>query len=193
MCGLNARPTDYKSVALPTAPTRHGRGDRSRTCLGQFPKLVGDRCPTPRYKNDTKINLAVQTHLTTSYRLFSILDVTPICRIGAPPLVAVKSATVNGRSVSPFPVRPFGIRWAGGVPTARGIVPVTPLCASKRCVSKRYALCYISFNAISNIQQSSHCHFSSRLLLPSFRSRTGDGALCLPAEPAERDIITSVR
>ena len=45
--------------------------------------------------------------------MFSILDVTPICRIGAPPLVAVKSATVNGRSVSPFSVRPFGIRLAG--------------------------------------------------------------------------------
>lgn len=51
--------------------------------------------------------LAVQTHLTPSYRLFSILDATPIYRIGAPPLVAVKSATVNGRSISPFSVRPF--------------------------------------------------------------------------------------
>ena len=57
--------------------------------------------------------MAVQTHLTPSYRLFSILDTTPIYRIGAPPLVAVKSATVNGRSVSPFSVRPFGIRLAG--------------------------------------------------------------------------------
>lgn len=26
-----------------------GRDDRSRTCLGQFPKLVGDRYPTSRY------------------------------------------------------------------------------------------------------------------------------------------------
>ena len=57
--------------------------------------------------------MAVQTHLTPSYRLFSILDATPIYRIGAPPLVADKSATVNGRSVSPFSVRPFGIRLAG--------------------------------------------------------------------------------
>lgn len=54
-----------------------------------------------------------KTHLTPSYRLFSILDATPIYRIGAPPLVAVKSATVNGRSVSPFSVRPSGIRLAG--------------------------------------------------------------------------------
>ena len=48
-----------------------------------------------------------KTHLTPSYRLFSILDVTPIYRIGAPPLVADKSATVNGRSVSSFPACPF--------------------------------------------------------------------------------------
>ena len=46
------------------------------------------------------MKLAVQTHLTPSYRLFSILDVAPICRIGAPPLVADKSATVNGRPIS---------------------------------------------------------------------------------------------
>lgn len=54
-----------------------------------------------------------KTHLTPSYRLFSILDVAPIYRIGAPPLVAVKSATVNGRSVSPFPcvLSGYGWRW----------------------------------------------------------------------------------
>ena len=62
-----------------------------------------------------------KTHLTPSYRLFSILDATPIYRIGAPPLVAVKSATVNGRSVSSFSVRPFWDTVGGGVPTARGI------------------------------------------------------------------------
>ena len=39
--------------------------------------------------------------------MFSILDATPIYRIGAPPLVADKSATVNGRSVSSFPACPF--------------------------------------------------------------------------------------
>lgn len=55
--------------------------------------------------------LAVQTHLTPSYRLFSILDATPIYRIGAPPLVAVKSATVNGRSVSPLPCVLSGYDW----------------------------------------------------------------------------------
>ena len=53
--------------------------------------------------------------------MFSILDATPIYRIGAPPLVAVKSATINGRSISPFFVRPFWDTVGGGVPTARGI------------------------------------------------------------------------
>lgn len=66
-------------------------------------------------------NWLFKTHLTPSYRLFSILDATPIYRIGAPPLVAVKSATINGRSISPFSVRPFWDTVGGGVPTARGI------------------------------------------------------------------------
>ena len=58
--------------------------------------------------------LAVQTHLTPSYRLFSILDATPIYRIGAPPRVAVKAATVNGRSVAPpFPCVLSGYDWRG--------------------------------------------------------------------------------
>lgn len=65
--------------------------------------------------------LAVQTHLTPSYRLFSTQDATLVCCFGAPPLVAVKSATVNGRSFSPFSVRPFWDTVGGGVPTARGI------------------------------------------------------------------------
>lgn len=67
--------------------------------------------------------MAVQTHLTPSYRLFSILDATPIYCIGAPPLVAVESATVNGRSVSSFSVRPFWDTVGGGVPNLTGNIP----------------------------------------------------------------------
>lgn len=44
--------------------------------------------------------------------MFSTQDATLVRCLGAPPLVAVKSAIVNGRSVSPFSVRPFGIRLA---------------------------------------------------------------------------------
>lgn len=68
-------------------------------------------------------SLAVQTHLTPSYRLLSILDATPIYRIGAPPLVAVKSATVNGRSVSSFSVRPFWDTVGGRKPNSTGNIP----------------------------------------------------------------------
>lgn len=60
---------------------------------------------------------AVQTHLTPSYRLFSILDITPIYHIGAPPLVAVKSATINGRFIIlPFPRVHFWGAIGGGTP-----------------------------------------------------------------------------
>lgn len=64
--------------------------------------------------------LAVQTHLTPSYRLFSTQDATLVCCFGTPPLVAVKSATVNGRSFSPFSVRPFWDTVGGGVSTQQG-------------------------------------------------------------------------
>ena len=53
--------------------------------------------------------------------MFSTQDATLVRCLGAPPLVAVKSAIVNGRSVSHFSVRPFRIRLVEGVPTARGI------------------------------------------------------------------------
>ena len=93
--------------------------------------------------------VAVQTHLTPSYRLFSILDATPIYRIGAPPLVAVESATVNGRSVSSFSVRPFWDTVDGEYPIDRG-----------NRSSPLYAICLDWIHGLQFVGFDSNCSFT---------------------------------
>ena len=51
-----------------------------------------------------------------------------------------------------------------------------------RLLEPLHALLRFSLNATCNAQQSSHCHFSSWLLLPSFRNRTGGDGLAQYAE-----------
>lgn len=113
-----------------------------------------------------------------------------VCYLGLEPSsISRVSARNTGHSFtrglfSSFSVRPFGIRRAEECLLNERNSLITPLCASKRY----RALLRSSFCAITNAQRHYASHFSSWLLLPSFRNRTGGGALSLPAEPIERDI-----
>lgn len=136
----------------------------------------------------------------------------------APPLVVVKSATVNGRSVSPFSVRPFGIRLAGEYqqqgnrssplyaiclnwiheiqfvdfdsklfygrhcqiepdgehPTSIERNRVSPLYTTFALTACRFCI-LVSFVGTTRIHgYVMPCHFSSWLLLPSYRIYTDD-------------------
>ena len=102
--------------------------------------------------------LAVQTHLTPSYRLFSTQDATLVCCFGAPSLrgigrhpsmpsawIGFMRSNLLTSTVNSFTDVTIKSNRTGNIPRRlRGIVSITSLCAHKLYVSKRYALCCVS-------------------------------------------------